>query len=86
MPFEVNTTPRCVVIFFYEVIVTTFTLNLYGVVITLLFGLMVYSDACLQDIKLQFDHVDRLVNCKNSESEMLVHCKQAADLHGRLIR
>lgn len=86
MPFEVNTTPQCIVIFLFEVLVTTFILNIFGLVITLLFGLMIYMETCLLDIKLLFDQIDYLSGCRNSEEEILVRCKEAVELYGRLIQ
>lgn len=68
----------------YQVVVNILTLNVYGTVITLLFGLMTYTEACLLDIKSQFDQMDLLSKKKHPKILMLALCKEAVELHGRL--
>lgn len=83
-PFEVNTTVRCALAVLYETILTTCTMDVFCTTITLLVGFIIYTEACLLDIKTLFDQLDRLSKFKNVELLMLQRCKEALDLHGRL--
>lgn len=83
-PYEVNTTARCATMVLFQMIVLTFDLCIFSAMITLLVGLLIYTEACLLDIESLFDQVDRLSKHKNTGQSMVERCKQAVDLHGRL--
>lgn len=70
----------------YETAIITCTMSAFFTMITLLYGLQVYADACLLDIKTLFSQVDRHSKHHHCGQAMLARCKEAADLHERLNR
>lgn len=97
-----NTTLRCASVVLYETVCTTCDVFILCSVPGLLIAFMIYSKACLLDIKSLFNRVDELSQlgnfqkstpknhnmfpCKNSEWKMLELCKEAVDLHRKINR
>lgn len=80
-PFELNTTARYATIVIYESIVLTFSMTMFGSLITIIHGFTLYTETCLADMKTIFDDVD--VN-RNDEKVMIERCKEVAVMHARL--
>lgn len=78
----------------FELLVLMCVLLVYITTATLMHGLQTYTGACLIDFKSLIVQVDSLaqhidmkpLNRENIESKMFIHCKEAIDLHKRLIR
>lgn len=69
---------------FFETIVPTCTMTQFFQVTTLLIGFLVYSEACLSDIRSMLDQIDRLSNSEMAESRLVARFNEIINLHGRL--
>lgn len=80
-PFELNTTARYATIVIFETIVLTFSMSMWGSLITVIHGFTLYTKICLSDMQTMFDDVDVK---RNNEKAMIERCKVVAVMHARL--
>lgn len=85
-PYELNTGLRKASIVLFEALVGLCILSIIASVTCVLVATMIYVEAYLLDIKSIFLEVDRLSKHKNMELEMFKCCKEAIDLHDRVLR
>lgn len=85
-PFEQNSAISCATIVLFEAFASVYMSNAFCTVGALFLVSMTYAEACLLDIKSIYLQVNRLSGSKKSESRMIECCKDAVDLHERVIR
>lgn len=52
----------------------------------LLYGVIIYMDACVLDLKSLFEEIDHLSTCRNSSQSAIERCKEAVELHAWMNR
>lgn len=88
-PFELNTTYRCIAMALFQMGPIFYAPLIYCAILSLFAGVVMYASAILIDIKSIFARIDRLLNSReavNEEMTVLMHCKEAIDLHAQLYR
>lgn len=87
-PFDMNTTVRCMAMAafqFYAIFCAVFN---FLIILSLFFGMIIYSEAILNDIRSLLNRIDHLERAKDKGTKiaLLEYCKKAIDLHVRLNR
>lgn len=88
MPFEMNTTIRYSSVFFSQTCAGCFHILIMSIMVSFVFGICIYTEAILIDIKSLFNRIDRQSksNGRSAKLTMLEYCKEAIELYGRMSR
>lgn len=88
MPFEMNTTFRCAIVSISQTIHVTSAMIINTTALIFVFGIVMYVEAILLDIKTLFNRIDRISKSNDNDAElsMFQYCREALDLHSEINR
>lgn len=90
LPFEINTTLRCIIMAIVQLFIFFFTMITTFTVLSFFSGVIFYIEAILIDIKSIFNRIDKLLKSKEKKTKtqlsILDYCKEAIILHARVYR
>lgn len=88
LPFDINTTVRCIAMASFQFYILIYVIFLLQMILSLFFGIIIYTDAILDDIKSMLNRIDCHSKSKHKTNDIdpLQQWIEAIELHARLNR